>query len=106
MTVGTREQYEARAKIAKALAHASRLMILDLLRSGDRNVTELVEAVGTDQSTVSKHLTVLKDAGLIGLRKKGSMNYYRLTTSGAVERFFSSLEAVLKWNLKHSQAVM
>lgn len=103
MTEKSRPHYEARAKVAKALAHASRLMILDLLRGQEMCVNDLTDAVGTDQSTVSKHLAVLRDAGLIALRKKGQMNYYRVTTTGAVDRFFSSMEAVLKWNLKRSE---
>lgn len=103
MTTRTRPYYEARAKIAKALAHASRLMILELLRGQEMCVNELTDAIGTDQSTISKHLTVLKEAGLIALRKKGQMNFYRVTTGGAVDRFFSSMEAVLKYNLKSSE---
>ncbi len=58
------EQYEARARIAKALAHPSRLLILDALRQGELCVCELTPLVGADQSTVSKHLAVLRQAGL------------------------------------------
>ncbi len=48
-------QYEARARVAKALAHPSRLIILDAIADGERCVCELTELVGADQSTVSKH---------------------------------------------------
>ena len=64
--------YEARAKVAKALAHPSRLMMLDLLGKSEMSVTEITEAVGADQSTVSKHLAILKETGLIAARKEGS----------------------------------
>ena len=55
-----RQRYEARAQVARALAHPSRLMMLDALQDGELCVCELTELVGADQSTVSKHLAVLK----------------------------------------------
>ena len=59
-------KYEARAKIIKAMAHPARLLIVDELSSaGERCVCELTEMIGSDMSTVSRHLTVLKGAGLV-----------------------------------------
>ena len=95
MNEKTRKRYEARAKIAKAMAHPSRLLVLDLLQKQEMCVGELTEEVGADQSTVSKHLAVLKDVGLIDVRKKGAMSYYRVTC-GCLDGFFSCLESVLK----------
>ena len=56
-------QYEARARIIKAMAHPSRLFILEELYKGERSVGELAEMVGADQSTISKHLSILKTEG-------------------------------------------
>ena len=95
MTEKTRKRYEARAKIAKAMAHPSRLLMLDLLQNREMCVSELTDKVGADQSTVSKHLAVLKDVGLIGVRKEGALSYYRVTC-GCLDGFFSCLESVLK----------
>ena len=95
MTEKTRKRYEARAKIAKAMAHPSRLLMLDLLQKQEMCVSELTDKVGADQSTVSKHLAVLKDVGLIGVRKEGALSYYRVTC-GCLDGFFSCLESVLK----------
>jgi ArsR family transcriptional regulator len=95
MNEKTRKRYEARAKIAKAMAHPSRLLMLDLLQKQEMCVGELTEEVGADQSTVSKHLAVLKDVGLIDVRKEGAMSYYRVTC-GCLDGFFSCLESVLK----------
>jgi DNA-binding transcriptional ArsR family regulator len=50
------ERYDARARIAKALAHPTRLMMLDVLADREWCVCELTELAGLDQSTVSKHL--------------------------------------------------
>ncbi|HPM11343.1 MAG TPA: metalloregulator ArsR/SmtB family transcription factor, partial [Paludibacter sp.] len=55
--------YEARAKIIKAIAHPSRLLIIEELQRQERCVNELTEMIGADTSTVSKHLSVLKNAG-------------------------------------------
>lgn len=69
--------------------------MLDLLQKQEMCVGELTEEVGADQSTVSKHLAVLKDVGLIDVRKEGAMSYYRVTC-GCLDGFFSCLESVLK----------
>ncbi len=100
-----RQVYEARAKIAKALAHPSRLMMLDALAEQEMCVCELTELVGADQSTVSKHLAVLKYSGLVADRKEGVMIYYRLKIR-CLQGFWGCIESVLKQNLKEQQAVI
>lgn len=94
----SKRQYEARARVAKALAHPSRLLILDALAKGERCVGDLTELVGADQSTVSKHLAVLRHAGIVDQRKKGVMAFYRLRVP-CLEGFWSCLESVLAQNL-------
>ena len=97
--------YEARAKIAKAMAHPSRLLILEALQERECCVCELTELVGADQSTVSKHLAVLKQAGLVEDRKEGSMIFYRPKIK-CLEGFWRCIESVLKENLKaHAAAI-
>lgn len=97
--------YEARARVAKALSHPSRLLMLDVLRERERCVCELTEMVGADQSTVSKHLGVLKQAGLVEDRKDGTMTIYRLRVQ-CLEGFWRCIEAVLKENLKCDAAAL
>jgi ArsR family transcriptional regulator len=101
----SRQRYQARAQIAKALAHPSRLLMLDALQDGERCVCELTELVGADQSTVSKHLAVLKQAGLVDDRKEGVMTYYRLKVR-CLAGFWECIESVLKENLKTQQAAI
>jgi ArsR family transcriptional regulator len=100
-----RQRYEARARIAKALAHPSRLLMLDALADQERCVCELTELVGADQSTVSKHLAVLKQAGIVADRKDGAMTIYSLKI-GCLQGFWQCIESVLKENLKAQQAAM
>lgn len=107
MTISEKEQarYEARAKIAKAMSHPSRLWMLDQLQKRDMCVGELTEAVGADQSTVSKHLAVLKGVGLVTVRKEGATSYYQLKCD-CLDGFFSCLEAVLASDLTCRQAAL
>jgi ArsR family transcriptional regulator len=95
MDPSSRVRYEARARIIKALGHASRLMMVDELSHGERCVCELRELVGADLSTVSKHLSVLKNAGIVQDEKRGVQVFYRLKVP-CVLRFFSCVEAVLE----------
>jgi ArsR family transcriptional regulator len=94
-----RQFYDARARVAKALAHPSRLLILDALKEKDWCVCELTELVGADQSTVSKHLAVLKNAGIVEDRKEGSMCFYHLRIR-CLDGFFGCMESVLEADLR------
>ena len=87
--------YEARAKIIKAMAHPTRLFIVDELSRGEKCVCELTEMIGADISTVSKHLSVLKSAGIISDDKRGTQVYYTLRVP-CVLNFFGCVESVLK----------
>ncbi len=91
--------YQARAQVAKAMAHPTRLLILEALQEREWCVCELTGLVGEDQSTVSKHLAVLKHAGLIADRKEGAMIFYRPRVR-CLEGFWRCIESVLKENLK------
>lgn len=101
----SRERYAARAMIAKAMAHPSRLLMLEAMEQNERCVCELTELVGADQSTVSKHLAVLKHAGLVGDRKEGVMVYYRVKVC-CLKGFWDCIEGVLSENLKAQQAAL
>ncbi len=97
--------YEARAEIAKAMAHPTRLLLLDALHEREMCVGDLAKLAGADQSTVSKHLAILRNVGLVAARKDGSTSYYRETCT-CLEGFFSCIEKVLRQNLKNHQAAL
>jgi ArsR family transcriptional regulator len=90
-----RRAYEERAKIIKALAHPSRLMMVDALVDGEKCVCELRELVGSDMSTVSKHLTLMREAGIVVDHKVGQQVFYSLRVPCIVS-FFGCVEAVMK----------
>jgi DNA-binding transcriptional ArsR family regulator len=90
----TKSLFEARARIIKALAHPTRLFIVDQLSRGERCVCELTEMIEADVSTVSKHLSVLKSVGIVTDEKRGTQVYYKLKVP-CVLNFFSCVESVL-----------
>ena len=94
-----RAMYEARARIVKALAHPARLLIVDELAKNPLCVCDIRERVGSDLSTVSKHLSVLKNAGIVADEKRGVQVFYRLRCPCAVD-FFACAETVLKTTAK------
>lgn len=69
---------ETRARVIKSLAHPTRMFMVSLLASGDLSVGDLTEAVGADVSTVSKHLSLLRNAGILSDRKDGNKVLYSL----------------------------
>lgn len=81
----TAARYEARARIVKALAHPTRLFLVDRLSEGERCVCDLTEMVGADTSTVSKHLSILRAAGLVRDEKRGNMVFYSLSMPCVLE---------------------
>lgn len=87
--------FRVQASLLKALANEARLMIVDRLSSGECSVGQLTEFVGLDQSTVSKHLSLLKTHGIVRDRRDGNVVFYRLLTPCVLD-FFACATRVLK----------
>jgi len=90
---------EARAKILKALAHPTRIFIVEKLNKKPYCVCELTDLIGADTSTVSKHLSILKNAGVLEDRKEGTTVYYSLTAP-CIMNFIGCVENVIQANLE------
>jgi len=101
----SQNRLEARADVIKAMGHPTRLFIIDELSRGERCVCELVEMIAADFSTVSKHLSVLKRAGLVEDDKRGLQVYYRLCCP-CILNFLGCIETVLKENARRHQEVV
>jgi ArsR family transcriptional regulator len=85
--------FKAQAQIFKALAHPGRLLMLDELSRGERCVCELAQLVGSEMPTVSRHLSLLKSAGIVDDEKRGAQVFYRLVTP-CVMNFFQCVASV------------
>ncbi len=104
MDAKARSRLEARARIIKAMAHPTRLFIVEELSKGERCVCELTAMVGADMSTVSKHLALLKGAGIVADDKRGAQVYYTLRCR-CVLSFFECVESVLRANAEEQVAL-
>ncbi|MBC7190591.1 winged helix-turn-helix transcriptional regulator [Candidatus Aerophobetes bacterium] len=85
------EIYQAQAEYFRALSHPTRIKIVEYLKSGERCVCEIFPHLGEEQSNISRHLAVLKRAGILSSRKKGVSVYYRVQD----EEVFKILDLVL-----------
>jgi ArsR family transcriptional regulator len=89
------ETYRTQARVLKTLSNESRLMIVDRLSMGDCSAGDLTRLVGLDQTTVSKHLAVLRAHGIVEDRREGTVVIYKLMTP-CVVNFLSCATQVLK----------
>ena len=94
MTLEKKYNVQRRARVIKAMAHPSRLMMLEALAEGELCVCDLQKLVGSDISTVSKHLSLMKAAGLVEDRKEGLWVHYRLRVP-CILQFMDCVDAVL-----------
>ncbi len=97
--------FEARARVVKAMAHPTRLFIVDQLSKQERCVCELTDMIGADTSTVSKHLSILKNAGIVSIDKRGSQVFYQLRVP-CILNFFGCVEGVLKSSARDQMQVV
>ncbi len=97
--------YEMRARIIKAMAHPVRLFIIDKLMEKEYCVCELTEMIGLDISTVSKHLSVMKNAGILKIRKEKNNIYYGLACD-CITKYLSCIDRVIKSNARYHNQVL
>ncbi len=70
--------YKLHAELCKTLANPTRLQILNLLRDGEKSVTEIIEQTGIRQATISQHLALLRQRAVVAVRKEGLNSFYRV----------------------------
>ncbi len=97
MAARIEERLRAQAKVLKALAHPTRLLLIEELAQQARCVCELRDAAGLDISTVSKHLALLRNAGIVEDEKRGLKVFYSLKTP-CVLNFFRCVESVRQYS--------
>lgn len=94
----------AKAKILKALAHQTRLYMVEELAKGEKCVCEFVDEIGSDFSTISKHLSLLKDAGIVRDDKRGQKVFYSLKVP-CITNFLGCIETVIKNNIEEQASM-
>ncbi len=101
----TKAHFEAKAKIIKAMGHPTRLFIVDVLSHKEHCVCKLTEMIGADASTVSKHLSILKAAGIVADEKRGLQVWYSLKVP-CILNFFGCVEQVQKLAAKEHRTAL
>ncbi len=99
------KQAELKAGVFKALAHPTRLLMVEALAKGERCVCELNELFEADQSTISKHLSILRQSGLVSDRKDGLKVFYRLEVP-CILQFIGCIDGVIRDRAKKQLTVL
>ena len=97
--------FEKQAEIAKAIAHPLRIAIVDFLKDGEQCVCDIAEHIGSERSNVSRHLSVMVNAGILDYRKQGLKVIYRLRTPCILD-FFACVVGVLKQQAKDNEKLL
>jgi len=105
MTPNKNEQLRLKAEVFKAMGHPLRLGVIEFLRDGEKCVCEIVDHLGTGMSNISKHLSVLKNAGIVTDRRDGLKMMYSLTMPCALD-FARCVEGTVIKRLEEQRSVM
>lgn len=97
--------FEKQAEIAKAISHPLRTAIVNFLKDGEQCVCDIAEHIGAERSNVSRHLSVMVNAGLLECRKEGLKVIYKLKCVCIVD-FFSCVSSVLKQQVKDNEKLL
>jgi ArsR family transcriptional regulator len=100
-----RRRYELQAEVLKALGHPIRLAIMQFLSKQEKCVCDIVDYVGTSQSNISKHLSIMKQVGILSDRKEGLSVYYRLEMPCALN-FFKCVRDIMETQLSERSAAI
>ncbi len=98
-------RYDTLASVIKAIAHPTRLLIVEALSEKSHCVSELKEIIGADTSTVSKHLALMKSMKIVDNTKNGTQVYYRLRFT-CILNFISCIEKSIKENAQEQLALV
>ena len=97
--------FEKQAEVVKAIAHPLRIAILDFLKDGEQCVCDIAKQVGSERSNVSRHLSVMAQAGVLEHRKEGLKVIYSLKTPCIVD-CLSCISMCLKEQIKDSEKLL
>ena len=97
--------YEKQAEIARAIAHPLRIAITNFLKDGEQCVCDIAKYIGSERSNVSRHLSVMVNAGLLESRKEGLKVIYKLKCPCIVD-FFACVTSVLRQQVKDGNKLL
>ncbi len=86
--------YELHAELCKALSHPVRLMVVNALRDSESSVSRLAETIGVPVPSLSQHLAVMRQRGIVLTRRRGNEVHYRIANPKMLTAFDSLREAL------------
>jgi DNA-binding transcriptional ArsR family regulator len=97
--------FEMQAEICKTLTNPKRIEILSVLRTDERTVTELVNALGASKANVSQHLAVMRHKGILTTRREGVNIYYRVANPKVIDACSLMKEVLFEQHMAKKKAV-
>jgi ArsR family transcriptional regulator len=97
--------YKIKADFLKALAHPLRLQIIEFLKNGEQKVGIIAKKIGIPQSSLSRHLLALREAGILKSRQQGTIIYYGIEDKGIL-RFLRPVAELLRKKLRKTATVL
>lgn len=97
--------FKIKADLLKGLAHPTRLQIIEYLKNGEASVGKLVQELGVEQSTLSRHLATLRDLGILEARQEKTSVYYAIHDPD-IFQILRPIAAFLRKKLKKSEKIL
>ena len=97
--------YEQQADIAKAMGHPLRIAVIDFLKDGPQCVCDIAEHVGSERSNVSRHLSLMVNAGILEYQKQGLKVIYKLKCPCILD-FFKCMSGVIKERIRQKSRLL
>ena len=97
--------FEKQAEVINAMAHPVRIAIIDFLKDGEQCVCDIAAHIGSERSNVSRHLSVMVNAGVLEYRKDGLKVIYKLKCPCILD-FFSCMSNMLRQQAKESNKLL
>jgi len=97
--------YKIKADFLKALSHPLRLQIIEYLKKGEKNVGNIIKALSIPQSSLSGHLAILKEAGILKSRQQGTVIYYNIEDHD-IFHVLRPIAQMLRKKLKKTETVL
>ena len=97
--------FEMQAEICKTLTNPKRIEILSVLKTDERTVTELVNALGASKANVSQHLAVMRHKGILTTRREGVNIYYRVANPKVIDACSLMKEVLFEQHMAKKKAV-
>lgn len=92
---------DPRSRFFMALASDQRLKILAMMKEGEKNSTEITEALGLDPSVISRHLMLLREVGAVSARKEGVVMYFKIADTRVIQLIDLGTEIIKGWLDRH-----